>query len=170
MRSPGTERSDFLDDLAELALGSRLKRLSDRMMSDAAAVYRRLGHDVQPKWFTLLALLHSKREVSVVAAAEYLGLSQPAISQFSRQLVEKGYITSRPAPEDSRRRLLELTERGAQVIETMQPLWRAVEEAARDICLELDNDFYEAIRKCERALDRKTLLERSLELYREPEP
>ncbi|MCB1633894.1 MAG: MarR family transcriptional regulator, partial [Xanthomonadales bacterium] len=87
---------DFLDELGELALGSRLKRLADRIMADAAAIYRHLGHDMQPRWFTLLALLYRHGQCNVVEAAERLGLSQPAISQFSQQLVQRGLISSTP--------------------------------------------------------------------------
>lgn len=159
------KNNDFLDELQELALGSRLKRLSDRMMSDAAAVYKQLGFDLQPKWFTLLALLYRKKEVSVVQAAQYLGLSQPAISQFASQLVKKGIISSNASSEDARRRFLTLTPKGTRLTKEMQPLWQAVESAAQELCREAENDFYNSIKKCEAALNRKSLLERSLAFY-----
>lgn len=160
-----TENNDFLDELQELALGSRLKRLSDRMMSDASAVYKELGFDLQPKWFTLLALLHRKKEITVVQAAQHLGLSQPAISQFSSQLVNRGIISSETSSEDARRRVLKLTSKGSKLTQEMQPLWQAVESAAKELCHEAENDFYTSIKKCEEALNRKSLLERSLAFY-----
>lgn len=159
---------DFLDELGELALGSRLKRLSEQMMADAANVYRHFDLDVQPKWFTLLALLYQKDRVAVMEAADYLGLSQPAISQFTHQLVERGLVSTDPCERDSRRRLLMLTEKGRAQVERMQPMWRAVHRAAEQLCTELDNDFYHALRKCEQALSRKSLLQRTLEFYDEP--
>ena len=60
---------DYLDQLGELALGSRLKRMSDRMLSDAASVYQHFNLDIQPKWFGLLALLYDQQQASVVEAA-----------------------------------------------------------------------------------------------------
>ena len=50
----------FLNELAELALGSRLKRLSERMLASASDVYQEFGVDINPKWFTLMALLDAK--------------------------------------------------------------------------------------------------------------
>ena len=38
--------NDFLDELGELALASRLKRLSERMMLEASGVYAHFGLDV----------------------------------------------------------------------------------------------------------------------------
>ena len=70
------DKSDYFDELGEVALGSRLKRLSDRVMQDASRTYKYTGFDMQPKWFTLMSLLADKKQVSVNQAAQYLGLSQ----------------------------------------------------------------------------------------------
>jgi DNA-binding MarR family transcriptional regulator len=158
-------QQDYLDELAELALGSRLKRLSEKMLSDAANVYREFGIDAQPKWFTLLALLHDKKHVNVVEAAELLGLSQPAISQFSRQLADKGLVNVSISKEDSRRKVLSLSKKGKEEVQRMLPMWQSVQVAAAQLCTELENDFYQSLKKCEQALSDKTLLQRTMEAY-----
>lgn len=159
--------SDFLDELGELALGSRLKRLSERMMADAAAVYQHFELDVQPKWFTLLALLHHKGSVSVVHASEQLGLTQPAISQFCKQLLERNLITVQPANDDSRVRIMQLSELGRDQVARMQPMWEAVDAAAKQLCIELDNQFYQSLLKFEKALSERSLKQRALDNYHE---
>src|SRR5262245_39228630 len=110
---------DFLDELGALALGSRLKRLGDRMMAEASRTYRSFGHDVQPKWFGLLALLHRDGPVGVVQAARRLGLTQPAVSQFCRDLEERGWIELRSDAGDARKRRIELTGRGRAGVASM---------------------------------------------------
>ena len=154
---------DFLNELGELALGSRLKRLSDRMMSDALSVYQELGHDLQPRWFTLMALLSKRKEIGVVEASELLGLSQPAISQFSRDLIKKGYITKKSDKTDSRKKNLSLTKNGLKILEEMQDMWIAVDLAAKDICDEVSPGFFSSIVKLEEVLKNKSLKARSLE-------
>lgn len=158
---------DFLDQLGELALGSRLKRLSERMQADAADIYQHFGLDIQPKWFTLLALLEHRGQVSVVDAADSLGLSQPAISQFCRQLAVKGLVVTEPCRDDSRRRMMRLTPEGEARVAQMQPLWRTVRQVAEQICMEFENDFYRSLQKCERALKRKSLFQRAVEVHNE---
>ncbi|WP_206683147.1 MarR family winged helix-turn-helix transcriptional regulator [Neptunicella marina] len=157
------QQTDFLDELKELALGTRLKRLSEQMQADAAQVYAHFGMPIQPKWFSLLALLQRKKRVTVVHAAESLGLTQPAISQFSRDLQKQGLIDAQACDEDSRRRWLILTEEGKQAVENMQPAWDAVEAAARELSQAFENDLYLAIQKCEKALRQKSLFARTLE-------
>lgn len=152
---------DFLDELKELAIGSRLKRMSERMLNDAAQVYQQFGIDVQPKWFTLLALLDKKGQVSVVEAADYLGLSQPALSQFCRQLAQKDLITFTVDSCDSRKRNIALSPVGIEQVKDMQPMWQAVQSAAADLCSEFDNQFYLSLQKLEKAQTKRSLLQRT---------
>ncbi|MEP4890946.1 MAG: GNAT family N-acetyltransferase [Aliiglaciecola sp.] len=152
---------DFLNELGELALGSRLKRVSERMMADAAAVYQHFDMNIQPKWFTLLALLDKKEQVSVVEAANLLGLTQPALSQFSRQLAAKKLINITLGSEDSRKRVLSLSALGRQKVTEMRPVWTAVDKAAKDLSHEFENHFYDSLKTFEQALKKRSLLERS---------
>lgn len=160
-------QEDFLNELGELALGSRLKRLSEKMLSEAAIIYRQLDIDVEPKWFTLLALLHQKQQITVVEAAESLGLSQPAISQFCLQLVKKGLVELKVCSKDSRRKIISLSSKGNEQVEQMLPLWHAVNMAAKELCTEADNNFYAALCQYEQALTQKSLVTRTLEFYYE---
>lgn len=158
---------DFLDELAELALGSRLKRLSDRLLHDANQVYREFGHEIPVKYFTLLMLLKNSQGIGVVEAATYLGLSQPAISQFVRELVAMDLVISVAGKQDSRKKTLSLSEGGEAVLNKMQVMQMAVDAAAKGLCEEAGGDFYQAIRRCEAALSRKSLLQRTLECSNE---
>ncbi len=155
------EPNDFLNELGELALGSRLKRMSERMLADAASVYQYYGIDAQPKWFTLLALLDKKKTVSIVEAADLLGLSQPALSQFSRQLKSKGLIDVITYQQDSRKKHMQLSKNGKQVVNQMRPIWVAVEKAAKQMCEEFENQFYQSLQQLEKAHNRLSLLKRT---------
>ena len=153
---------DFLDELAELALGSRLKRLSDRMLSEATAVHQRYSpNKMQPKWFLLVALLYRQGPISVVEAAERLGISQPAVSQVSRELANKAWLSIETDNEDGRKRCLSLTAQGRLEADALQSMWQAVDTAAKELCEEAGGQFYQAIQAFELALKRKSLFERA---------
>ena len=136
---------DFLNELGELALGSRLKRMSERMLADAALVYQHYEIDAQPKWFTLLALLDKRHQITVVEAAELLGLSQPALSQFSQQLKTKGLINVSTGTVDSRKKFKQLSNKGKEVVDKMRPVWTAVDLAAKQMCEQYENQFYQSL-------------------------
>lgn len=158
---------DFFNELNELALGSRLKRLSERFISEASDIYEHFNLDIQPRWFTLLALLHKQKQLTVVEAAKALGLSQPAISQFCQQLTEKNLIDFVVCKKDARRRLITLSESGQKSVQSMLPIWQAVQQAAQEVSREANSDLYLAILKCESALHRKSLKQRTIEAYHE---
>lgn len=151
---------DFFDELGVLALGSRLKRLSDRLAAEANAIHQVYGRGSQARWFVLLALLHAKQQLSVVQAAECLGVTQPAISQACRELEAKGWLEVVVDDNDGRKRLMSLSRGGQRQVEVMQTMWQAVESAALDLCRDADVDLLQNIQQIERALTRKSLLAR----------
>ena len=156
---------DFLNELKELALGSRLKRLTERLQNQAAQIYKSYGLDIQPKWFTLLALLDKRGSISIVEASEALGLSQPALTQFSKQLEAQGLVAIGVSDSDSRKREVVLTAKGKSQISLMRPIWQAVQQAAVDLCAQKSDDFYQAILLFESKLYQASLLKRTHDLY-----
>ena len=162
-----SQKLDYFDELGEVALGSRLKRLSDRIMSDALNVYKFMEQDIQPKWFTLMSLLYEKKSVSIVEASELLGLSQPCISQFSKELIKNDLVKASPDANDLRRKILSLTPKGRRKYKKMEPVRKAVRMAAISLCEEVEHDFYQSIKQFEKALSEKSLYQRTLEKYHE---
>lgn len=153
---------DFFDELGVVALGSRLKRLSDKLSADAANVFKHFGEKQHPRWFTLFSLLGKHGAVGVVEASQRLGLTQPAISQFSKEMQEAGLVAITRDREDSRKRVLSLTELGKQQLEQMQYMCELVEKSANQLSLEGGNDFYSALVRFEKALNRQSLLSRAI--------
>lgn len=160
-------KEDYFDELGEVALGSRLKRLSDKMMGDAAKIYRYAGHNMRPRWFTLMSLLHNKNQVSVVEAANLLGLTQPCISQFSREMDNAGFLQFTSDPDDLRRKIMSLSKKGIKQYNKMQPVRKAVRQSAIELCTEAEQNFYQALKKFEKAYERKSLYKRSIEKFYE---
>ncbi|MDX6257659.1 MAG: hypothetical protein QOJ11_3993 [Frankiales bacterium] len=63
---------------------------------------------------------------TVIDVAEHLGVTKQAASQLVDQLVQRGYVTREPHPDDARARLLTLTARG-------RACTRAAERAATGV-------------------------------------
>jgi DNA-binding MarR family transcriptional regulator len=72
--------------------------------------------------FSQMSALHQLRAyapMSVGGLAERIGLSLPAASHLTDKLVVRGYAQRRENPEDRRAKLLDLSERGQQILEQM---------------------------------------------------
>ncbi len=113
LKAENEVQQDFLNELAELVLGVRLKRISERILANASDVFQELSIDINPKWFPLMALLDAKDSnkqlLTIVEASNFLGLSQPALSQFCKELQHVDIINIDNGPSDSRKRILSLT-------------------------------------------------------------
>ena len=64
---------DVLAEMGPLALGSRLKRLAERMQADATKVFADRGLPIQGTHFPLLAALATYGPLSVSEAVEAVG-------------------------------------------------------------------------------------------------
>ncbi len=62
--------------------------------------------------WAISALAESKPGLSARDLVTRMGISKQAISQLVESLVTMGYVARRPAPDDRRRTLLQLTARG----------------------------------------------------------
>ena len=81
MTGRGRPHMDILAELGELALASRMKRLSEALMKDAAGLYADLGVDFHPRWFPIFHALGRRSPLAIGEMAQGLGLTHPAISQ-----------------------------------------------------------------------------------------
>lgn len=45
---------DFFEKTGKMAIGSRLRMLTDTVTADANCIYKLYGIDIKPKWFPLL--------------------------------------------------------------------------------------------------------------------
>ncbi len=153
---------DTLQSLGSLALGSRLRRLTDRMFPDGARVYREQAFDFEPRWFTLFYLLSYRSPLSVREAADALGVSHAAVSQLVRELQRKRLVSSTRDPRDERRRRLRLTEPARAMLPALRPVWNDFETATQALIDDSGHDLLSAIAAFERALDQQGLADRVL--------
>lgn len=160
---------DFIQDLGHLALGSRLKRLSDQMMSSVQEIYRQAGVDFEPRWFPLYRLLADHGPQTVGEAADALGLTHAAISQTARMMTKEKVITSKKDPRDERRRVLSLTESGRAALPRLRPLWSDLERAVREMVSFGGVDILAAIDGIEQAMQREPFPDRCLRIRRSRE-
>ena len=146
-----------------VAFASRLRRLSDRLKSEATKIYRANGIEFSDSWFLVALVLSERDGISVSEAAEALGYSHAAISQMAATMERKGLLVGSPDERDRRRTLLHLTEEGRATIEALQPIWNAVGECTNDLIESTGEDFLPAIAEIEEQLDQKSLFTRVTE-------
>lgn len=145
--------SDLLKDLGPTFLGSRLKRLGERMQAGAAKVASDAGLPVQPAHMPLLAALDGQA-LTVGQLVQAVGISQPGITRGIGQLVDLGLAESTQSPEgDARQRTISLTADGNAVLARAKLyVWPQVGEAVKALFGGQPDAFMEQITAVETAL------------------
>jgi DNA-binding MarR family transcriptional regulator len=151
---------DLVEQLGELALATRLKRLSERLQKDVSRVYRDLDTDFQARWFALLYALGTRSPQAVTDLAQTLGLTHPAVNQIAKSMIQRGLLQQARDPRDERKRLLRLSPRGKVLIRRLQPIWEEIRIANAELLAETGVDLLSDLARIETALEARSMEER----------
>jgi len=153
--------ADTLADLGVTFLGSRLKRLADRLQTDCAATLQLMDLPIQPAQQQFLAVLRQQGPQTVGGVAQHLRLSQPTATRTIQALIEQGLIDVSREGRDQRQKLLSLTPAGEALMDRLErDLWPRVEAAAVSLCGGRHAALLEEITMIETELDRRSLVDR----------
>ena len=155
---------DFFERTGKMAIGSRLRVLTETMTRDAASIYGLYGVDIKPKWFPVFYSLTDEQPKSVTEIAREIGQSHPSVSTIVKEMMKAGLIIEVDDKADRRCTLITLTEYGKSLSQELIAQLRHVERAVEQISAECDNDLWAAIADWEKALNRKSILERVREI------
>lgn len=151
---------EFYDQVGKMALGSRLRRLSDLLTDEASQIYALYGIDMQPKWFPVFYVLSRGEEKSITEIAQEIGHSHPSVSQIVREMAKKGYVKEKKGKKDGRKNFVTLSPAGEIVREKMQDQFADVGAAVENAMKETQYDLWKAIAEWEFLLEQKSLLRR----------
>lgn len=151
---------DFYTVTGKMALGSRLRRLSELMTEQAAGIYDLYQVDLQPKWFPVFYSLSATEEKTITDIAREIGHTHPSVSQIVREMAIKGYVIEKKGEADGRKNFVLLSPLGQRVREKMQPQLDDVTSAIEKAMKETHHDLWKAIAEWELLLEQKSLLRR----------
>ncbi|MEM6294797.1 MAG: bifunctional helix-turn-helix transcriptional regulator/GNAT family N-acetyltransferase [Myxococcota bacterium] len=149
---------DILRDLGYLALGSRLKRLAERLQADAAKAHARLGYPMKPAQFPLLAALDRRGPLTVGQAVEALRVSQPSVTRTLGSLIALDLVETERDPDDSRLKRIRLTAEGDALVQRMKhELWPSIDAAAASLAEGPDGDLLSLLNRVEDGMQQESL-------------
>ncbi|WP_346318228.1 GNAT family N-acetyltransferase [Chitinophaga sp. YIM B06452] len=150
---------NFYDQTGKMAIGSRLRLLTDKITEDAAEIYKLYQVDLQPKWFPVFHAL-SQKENTITEIAQLIGHSHPSVSKIVAEMSKKGIVTEKKDKADGRRTLVSLSKKGKEIAEKIKEQYTDVNSAIEEILGGTRNDLWKAIGEWEFVLEQKSLLRR----------
>ncbi|GEO01392.1 MarR family transcriptional regulator [Novosphingobium sediminis] len=151
--------TDILREAGPVYLGSRLKRLAERMQAEAAISISEAGLPCQPGHMALItALARGPKSVNQLVAA--IGISQPGVTRAIGQLTKLGLVDTVPG-RDQRQRLVSLTPAGEEAhAAAMTDVWPRIGGAVQSLLAAVPGDFLRDLERIEDALAAQPLLAR----------
>lgn len=151
---------DFYSQVGKLALGSRLRRLGETLMEDAAKIYPLYGVTFDPKWFPVFYVLSHQPEASITEIAQQIGHSHPSVSQIVKELTQAGLAQAEKSTADARVNVVKLSASGRQLLPRLEEQYQDVAQAVDDLLSESQHDLWNAIAEIEYLLNDQSLLTR----------
>ncbi|MDI3322198.1 MarR family winged helix-turn-helix transcriptional regulator [Pinibacter soli] len=151
---------NIIDELGELAIGARMRRLYDVFSRDVMKIYNDHNLDFEAKYFTLFYLVSKRNGIGIMDAAEELSLTHPAIIHLAKDLERKGYIESVKSPLDSRKRLLMLSRKGKAALPAFKEVWNKIDKLNKKLMRAQNNNLLKALEEIENLLDEKSYYKR----------
>ncbi|SDD16089.1 bifunctional helix-turn-helix transcriptional regulator/GNAT family N-acetyltransferase [Pedobacter soli] len=158
---------DFFEQTGKVAIGSRLRMLTDKVTEDAANIYQLYNIDMQPKWFPVFYSLSQGEEKTITELAKTIGHSHPSVSKIIGEMLKKGYVKESKDTADGRRNVISLTDAGQEVAYKIKDQLIDVDAAIEELSAQTQNKLWEAIGEWEFLLEQKTLLRRVMEKKKE---
>lgn len=151
----------IIDESGILAISTRLLRLSDQFRKDGALIYKSYDIDFEPKWFAIIYTLHHKGILGVVDLASEIGYTHPSTISLLKELEKQKLIRSKKDKNDERKRLIQLSTKGEELIVRMQPVWQLMVSVFEEIT-DTENNLLKAITEVEEKLKQQSFLQRAL--------
>ncbi|MBY5457541.1 MarR family transcriptional regulator [Rhizobium leguminosarum] len=153
---------DVVRTLGFLCMGSRLRRIGERLQADTQQVIDEAGLGIQAGQYPFLAAVDRAGPLTIGELAQAVGITQPGATRTTGQLLELGYVDMRPAPDDQRRRLVSLTAKGQDLVDhSKKVIWPRIAAAVADLCGDLDGPILEQLAAIEDGLAAAPLARRS---------
>ncbi|AYB29619.1 MarR family winged helix-turn-helix transcriptional regulator [Chryseolinea soli] len=151
--------SNLINELGELALSTRLMRLSEGMRKDVTRIYHEHGIDFESKWFPVLYVLSKRSPLSVLELANEIGYTHPSVIALVKEMEKKKLVKSVPGKDDGRKRMLHLTPKALDMVKALEPLWYVMRLASKQV-YNNGSSLLKAVEDAEAALDEQGYYER----------
>lgn len=159
---------EFFNQTGKMAIGSRLRLLTDTITTDAADIYKLYEIELQPKWFPVFHAL-SQGNFTITEIAQQIGHSHPSVSKIVAEMSKKGLITEKKDKQDGRKNVVSLSKKGKELTEKIKEQYTDVTNAVEAISNNTQHDLWKAIEEWEFLLNRKSLFQYVLEQKKQRE-
>lgn len=129
-------------------------------MEDSQETYSLYGIALKSKWFPVFYVLSPNAEKSITDIAGEIYHSHPSVSKIVQEMIKSGIVEEKKDPNDRRRNLIRLTEKGRKILHDIQPQYQDVTQAVEHLMNQTQNNLWKALDEFEYLLHQQSLISR----------
>lgn len=153
---------DVVRSFGFLTLGTRMKRIGERLQADTQKIVGAVGMPIQASQYPFLAAVDRSGPLTIGELSEAVGITQPGVTKAVAQLVGSGLLQTEQAADDQRRRIVSLTRQGEWLVATAKrDVWPLIKQAVADLCADLDGPLLDQLAAIEDGLAAQPLERRT---------
>jgi DNA-binding MarR family transcriptional regulator len=152
--------SDFIHAQGVIWVAHIMRRLASRIVDASDEVLVDYGVTVPSNMVSVVHLLHTRGQQTVMAIAAETVQSHPLIHKYVKQLVKLGLATTEVDAADRRRTYVQLTARGEVQARKLVQVREHFVPALEALMLEADAPIFEQLWRMEAALERRSMTDR----------
>lgn len=154
--------SDVVRERSALFLGSRMKRLAERMQGQVIRLVEGAGLPLQPSHMPLLATLDEHGPQTIGGLTEAMELAQPTVTRAVSRLIELGVVEVTRVHRDQRHKTIALTAAGRAALDRAKLLvWNRTEAAVLELTADLQGPLLAQLDRLEDRLSAEPLDQRA---------
>jgi DNA-binding MarR family transcriptional regulator/N-acetylglutamate synthase-like GNAT family acetyltransferase len=154
---------NFFSQAGKMALGSRVRMLSDKITADAVAIYAAYDTQLNPKWFPVFYILSKSGKHAVTSIAKDIRHSHASVSKIVKEMSKAGVVVEESDSKDRRRTFVALSKKGLNISRKIELQYADVLAAIDELSKGANHDLWAALEEWDGLLSEKSLLQRVLD-------
>lgn len=154
----------LFDKTGAMAIGTRLRMLSERLAKDAEKMFELYNVDIKQKWYPVVfALLEDENSKTVTEIANEIGHSHVSVVKIIREMSKAGMLIEKKDKTDGRKTNILLSEEGKKKVSGLKNQHKDVTLAIEKMLSGTNHNLWYALDEFEALLDKKSTYPRVLD-------
>jgi len=159
----------LFDKTGVMAIGSRLRMISQRINNDALKIFKLYGVDIKPKWYPVVYTLLDGQSKTVTSIANEIGHSHVSVVKIIKEMSKAKMLVETKDTSDRRKINISLSPHGKEVVKGLEYQHQDVTLAMQKMVDGMEHNLWLALGEFESLLDEQSTYPRVVEEQRKRE-
>ena len=150
--------NEFFKKTGTMAIGTRLRMLSERVSKESESLFSLQGVDLKPKWFgVFFTLSHSDKPMTVTMISQELEYAHPSVISIVKEMKKNDLIVEKKDKNDGRKTILSLSKKAQNMADIIDEQYIDVKSAIDKMLDKTTHNLWLAIEEFENLLDEEAI-------------